>query len=341
MFQGANIVVKAGLGLLPGGGFITAGYELLQLAGKTVSEHIEARNERRYGEFIKCLLEEGTDPAAALHLDIDDFHALLNACLADLENQKAGLYGALAVAIGTGQVPPELRRVLMLYLRDLSFAQLEKLRQMWITTKFYVKGDYLMLGQGRRKHPIEFLNEGGLSVINSIDREALASRLLISEDDGRVKKLGEALLSACYSKAQLEPASIGESGMKTGFLQVIASDLNDLRSRDLTYAIGAEAWDNDIVAGTGHETLDFQMPFKGTERSYVLIVHEGFDGTEGKLSSFVARHQSVKAVVLFLGAPIAQLLGQLNDPVVLFDDGVSDPSDVGKAVLAKVLELWK
>ncbi len=84
-----SIAAKAGIGLLPGGGLLTAGYEGLQLLSNQAAAQMERRSEKRYQEFIQSVFAGEVTPEVTEHLTADDYTALLSGCMADMENEKA------------------------------------------------------------------------------------------------------------------------------------------------------------------------------------------------------------------------------------------------------------
>lgn len=134
-----SIAAKAGVGLLPGGGLLTAGYESLQILSKQAAIQMERRTEKRYEEFIKNVFEGEVTPEVTQHLTADDYTALLSGCMNDMENEKAKYYGRLAAAIGRGEIKGNSRRFMIITLSQLSEIQLQMLRKSFIASQFSLR----------------------------------------------------------------------------------------------------------------------------------------------------------------------------------------------------------
>ncbi|ANJ58386.1 hypothetical protein PMA3_25720 [Pseudomonas silesiensis] len=62
-----TIATKAGIGLLPGGGLLTAGFEGIQLLSAEVAKQMERSTQARFENFIKSVFNENVSPEVAIH----------------------------------------------------------------------------------------------------------------------------------------------------------------------------------------------------------------------------------------------------------------------------------
>lgn len=196
-----SIATKAGIGLLPGGGLLTAGYEGLQLLTKQAAAQMERRSEQRYKEFIESVFAGSVTPAVTEHLTADDYTALLSGCMADMESEKAKFYGRLAAAIGRGEVHGSSRRFLIITLSQLSNEQLQMLRKSYVASRFDIKPSQ---GNGRiDSTAILNLNDP----VQKHEYNDLVSRSMYA--DNKLTQLAEILVSACFAEVELTPSALG------------------------------------------------------------------------------------------------------------------------------------
>ncbi|WLH29947.1 hypothetical protein [Pseudomonas canadensis] len=196
-----SIAAKAGIGLLPGGGLLTAGYEGLLLLSNQAAAQMERRSEKRYEEFIQNIFAGEVTPEVTEHLTADDYTALLSGCLADMENEKARYYGRLAAAIGRGEVQGRNRRFLIITLSQVSDEQLQMLRKSSIATRFDLKPSR---GNGR-VDPVEILHLR--DSVQKHEYDELVSRSMYI--DKKLTELAEELVRACFTTEELKPSAIG------------------------------------------------------------------------------------------------------------------------------------
>lgn len=196
-----SIATKAGIGLLPGGSLLTAGYEGLQLLSNQAAVQMERRSETRYQEFIQSVFAGGVTPEVTAHLTADDYTALLSGCMADMENEKAKYYGRLAAAIGRGEVQGSSRRFLIITLSQISDEQLQMLRRSYVATRFDLKPSQ---GNGH-VNPVDILH-----LRNPVQKHGyneLVSRFMYAEK--KLTELAEELVKACFTIEELKPCAIG------------------------------------------------------------------------------------------------------------------------------------
>lgn len=208
-----SIAAKAGIGLLPGGGLLTAGYEGLQLLSNQAAAQMERRSEKRYQEFIQSVFAGGVTPEVTEHLTADDYTALLSGCMADMENEKAKYYGRLAAAIGRGEVQGRSRRFLIITLSQVSDEQLQMLRRSYVATCFDLKPSQ---GNGH-VDPVEILH-----LRNPVQKhgyDELVSRCMYV--DKKLTELAVELVRACFTIEELKPSAIGYVAWFPKFVDII------------------------------------------------------------------------------------------------------------------------
>lgn len=179
--------------------------ELIKEHISRTSEAMRQEQEQRLADFYADVLgAEGKmdEQVASTMIDDKDFHALLRACVADIEAEKVRAYANLARGIASGAVAQQWRRHFILSLRDLSADEIECLRRALVAHR-----NQLIPPQGPSMGPGDFLRTGKPGTPQAIWIGNLAGRGLIH--DGKLSPAGEAFTQACYQPKDMTPASIG------------------------------------------------------------------------------------------------------------------------------------
>lgn len=229
-----SIAAKAGVGLLPGGGLLTAGYEGLQLLSKQAALQMERRTEKRYEEFIKNVFEGEVTPEVTQHLTADDYTALLSGCMNDMENEKAKYYGRLAAAIGRGEIKSDSRRFMIITLNQLSELQLQMLRKSFIASKFSLRPSQ---GSGQLD-AIQILQIS--DPIHNHEYKDLVNRSLYIAD--KLSDLAKNLVEACFDPQELQPAAIGHLEWYPKIVDIIF----DSNQTELVFSLINACWASAI-----------------------------------------------------------------------------------------------
>lgn len=205
-----------------------------------VKEHISrtkeaARlgNEQRLADFYSEMLDADAsmdEQVAAAMVDDKDFHALLRACIADIEAEKVRAYANLARGIASGTVAKQWRRHFILSLRDLSADELERLRGALVAANHD-----LIPAQGPSMGQDHFLRPGQPGSPQDISIGNLAARGLIHDD--KLSPAGEAFAEACFRPADLMPASIGFREWSGHNIAIITYEMDDNVAIGLSMAL--------------------------------------------------------------------------------------------------------
>ncbi len=183
---------------------VDALYEISKTGVGKIREYVHARDDRRILEFHQHLLfrDEVLDVEMLEgELDEANFHALMQACLTDIEDEKTVPYALLTRAIALGKVKQELRRHFILSLKDLAWEHLDFLRQAYVLTKFSI-----IPPQGSGALTAETILTGyvpgsveHLAVVNLTSKGFVAG-LELSE-------LGKDFVTSCSSNDDLNPGA--------------------------------------------------------------------------------------------------------------------------------------
>lgn len=221
----ADIALLAGASLTPGGAAV---YEVSKIGLEKASKYVQQRNELRILDFHRNFLYRDGMPEEQLltaELEEANFHALLNACVTDIEDEKTVPYANLTRAIALGKVSQPLRRHYIVSLRDIAWDHLDFLRRAYVVTK----------------HPI-IPPKGNLNLD--------PATLLTDYQPGSPKHLAVVSLNA---KGFIDGVKLSDIGIK--FVESCSND------EDLSpYAFGYQTWlphDCTIISVIGNQGIMF------------------------------------------------------------------------------------
>lgn len=278
------IAAKAGIGLVPGGGLLTASYEALQVLSKEAAAQMERRSQKRYEEFIRSVFEAEVTPDLTEYLTADDYTALLSGCMADMENEKARYYGRLAATIGRGEVQGSSRRFLIITLSQLSHQQVQMLRQSYVAARYDLKP-----GQGSgRVDQVAVLNLS--DPVQKHEYAELLARSMYSENE--LTTLGEMLVRACFDGAELTPSAIGYRAWFSKYVDIIY----DSDQLSLVDSLINGFWDEGMRTVNRAVTIIDRQPMAVFANPRIMIV--GSEAMPEYLPSLKARLR--KADFLFV-----------------------------------------
>lgn len=196
----ADIGARFALEFVPGGNPV---YELAKMGFEEAKKFVDQRREKRIEDFHTSLLK----PYASSDLDLKnlsiltaDYHALLNACINDIEDEKTELYAFMARNAAAKRLPPNSLRFFCVSLSEMTFNDLEEMRVAYITTKFKIIPPE---GSGRFQKSLSTdMSPSELF----FGRKMMELRGFVEKD--KLNSYGEQFIQACYPKEKLLPASI-------------------------------------------------------------------------------------------------------------------------------------
>lgn len=222
----AEIGLKGAINALPGGSVLT---DLIKARREELSEAMRCEGEKRLDAFYSAMLSADVtmkEAVARAMLDDTDFHALLRACLADIESEKVTAYAALARKIATGAVPKEWRRHFVLALRDLSADELACMRKACVAREHK-----LIPAQGPSMGEDHFLSPGRPGTRQSIMIGNLVARGFAHE--GKLSDLGVKFTKACWRAEDLTAGSIGYREWSGHNVAIVSYEIGDRRQDEL------------------------------------------------------------------------------------------------------------
>jgi len=193
-----EIVGSLGVSALPVPSLVS---EAAKLGLEKIFSYVRQRDEQRIIQFYRAFLYRNDLPdAAVLDAEIEEsnFHALLNACVSDIEEEKTVPYASLTRSIALGQVEPELRRHFILSLKELSWEELDLLRRIYVVTK------YPVIPKRGTDFDITLLFDYSPSEISkTIAVTSLKTKGMLDED--RISFAGMSFVTACSEGDDLDP----------------------------------------------------------------------------------------------------------------------------------------
>ena len=188
-------------------------------------EYIKDRNDTRIEDFHTVLLTgEFNQPYEEFiekPFELGDYHALLNSCVQDMEDEKVSFYGTLMKSLISLNLKENDRRHFVKACRELSFSELQFLRKIYVHSEFRIWSEYAIPEKGgaeflKTKKPIELL---------ILDR--LKAFGLINYEKSEMTELGKNFIEAVFSKPQLKPKAIGLEEFSGVNVVVISYKLSD------------------------------------------------------------------------------------------------------------------
>lgn len=202
----ADIGANLALSFVPGG---NTAYELAKLGIKQAKRYVTERQEKRIVDFHAKLLKPNTTGDSGLSdacIEAVDYHALLNACLQDIEDEKTELYATLAWNAAFRNLSSIDLRFFCFSLSEMTFNDLEEMRVAYIASKFN-----LVPPEGAGRFEKSLSPEQSPSGL-FYGRKLMEIRGFVEKS--KINQYGEKFVQACYPTEKLLPESIQMSEWK-------------------------------------------------------------------------------------------------------------------------------
>lgn len=205
MLKIGDIFVLAGLSTagatVPG-----AVYELSKFGLGKVRDYIQKRDERRIDEFHKSLLyrdEVVDENVLAGEIEEANYHALLNACLSDIEDEKTTPYANLTRAIACGKVSHDLKRHFTLSLKEIAWEDLDFIRHAYVLAN----NEVIPSSGGGDVSAGDFLVKIPDESVRALSVKALTAKGFII--GRKITDIGNQFVEACSTGDELTPGVYG------------------------------------------------------------------------------------------------------------------------------------
>ncbi|BBL57420.1 hypothetical protein [Methylomonas koyamae] len=137
---------------------------------------------------------------------MDDYYAVLSSCIQDIENEKVSLYSELMKGLIEGNFNSETRRHFIKSCKDLTFAELIFLRDIYINSEYEMMPlSGCVTGVNTQVKNILTTNDP----LRRITIEKLISLGFINNQPNEITSLGRKFIPILFSNELLTPESIG------------------------------------------------------------------------------------------------------------------------------------
>jgi hypothetical protein len=243
-----EIVGKVGLSAVPIPPLVS---EVAKLGLDKIFSYVRQRDEQRILEFYRAFLYRDELPSEdILNAEIEEsnFHALLNACVSDIEEEKTVPYANLTRSIALGLVEPELRRHFILSLKDLSWEELDLLRRIYVVTKHPV-----IPKRGTDFDLTHLLQYSPSQISKTLAVTSLKTKGMLEDD--KISFAGTSFITACSNRDDLDPTfydyrvwsdyrclilQLVGSKIDNSLSEILASSLRSSRINSYTAMIGGD-----------------------------------------------------------------------------------------------------
>lgn len=237
-----QLLAKEGVtNIVPGGGLI---YDLTQALVTHGRNYYTDQSESRLQEFHKNIIN-GFDEEAEFNsfinkeFNISDYNSILSACIQDIEDEKTIIYASLIKSLIRKDVTSETRKHFIITSKDLSFSELNLLKELYINSNF----DLMTLG-GINQQIKQTLSK--TNILKAVTINKLSRYGLINEKLDKLTELGNQYITMIFSKNSLLPEAIHRkqfSGLK--FL-LISYQLGDSMHDNVCQKLQDELWSKNI-----------------------------------------------------------------------------------------------
>lgn len=297
----AEVVGKVGLSAVPIPPLVS---EVAKLGLEKIFTYVRQRDEQRILEFYRAFLYRNEMPDERIldaEIEESNFHALLNACVSDIEEEKTVPYANLTRSIALGRVDPELRRNFILTLRDLSWEELDLLRRIYVVSKHAVipkRGKDFDVSLLLDYHPSQISET--LAVAN------LKAKGMVENE--KISSAGSSFVTACSNNDDLEPG-VYDYKVWSGFTCLILN-LNGKRfspsdGEMLAASLRSACIHSHSVSAVGElKGVGDNVFSRVSTNCCVMLIGEEFEVTQASLL-VISTIASSRPVVLVLNNPKA------------------------------------
>jgi hypothetical protein len=270
----ADILAERGISLLaPELAIVYKGIKLLVEHGRNFYKE---RTDARIQDFHEKLLGYGEDGYSFQEIidepiSLDDYYALLSAAVQDNEELKIEFYANLLRSLVFQQVPQEYKFYLMKATKDLTFDEIELVRQIHIYENYE-----LVPAQGSTEQLSSLLNT--TSTLKKLMIDNLIRLGLLEKKDSQKYQptdLLKLMAESVYKTSELQPESIGRKRWSR-IEFIIFSNLEQQEYSNLAIRVQTLLRDNQIRSHIcGYSVLKKNPIFPCLEIGIIFLVTPG------------------------------------------------------------------
>lgn len=241
-----EVLLKEGLSSLIHGASLA--YEVSKIGVRHGRAYFTDRAEQRlYAFHMRLIQGESTNEDEVVDIlekpfDLDEYHALLDACVHDIENEKADIYSDLMKALLLSEITKEHRRFFITITKQLTYAELSFLRKVYINQHF----DMMTVG-GVPSQIASILNPK--DTMTAITIRKLISYGLVADDKKGLTDLGNSYVTALFKHDELTPQSIKKPAFTGLNIAIISYKIGDEHHDRVADYLQDALWHHNIKAG--------------------------------------------------------------------------------------------
>jgi hypothetical protein len=258
----ADILLKEGVNtLLPGSSLV---YEVGKLAVQHGKQYFTDRTEQRLYDFHMGIVQGEANDEANLEsilkkpFNLDEYHAVLNACVQDIENEKTEIYSDLMKSLMVKEITTKHRRFFITVTKQLTFTEIELIRNLYINANY----DLMTVG-GTSQQVTSMLTSQ--DVLTDITIRTLVSYGLVTDDRKDMTSLGKLYAEVLFEENKLTPKSINRqeyTKINVAILNYMISDkIHDQVSHHLQESLWGHGVKSSILALNGRSVRQAPLLF--------------------------------------------------------------------------------
>lgn len=277
-----EIVGKVGLSAVPIPPLVS---EVAKLGLEKIFSYVRQRDEQRILEFYRAFLyrkELPDEDILEAEIEESNFHALLNACVSDIEEEKTVPYANITRSIALGRVSPELRRHFILTLRDLSWEELDLLRRIYVVTTHPV-----IPKRGKDFDMSDLLTYSPSQMSETLAVSNLKAKGMVEDD--KLTSAGSSFVTACSNEDDLEPGVYGYrvwSGYTCLILHLSGKRFGNSEREMLAASLRSSCIHSHSVTSVGgFDTRSDDSLSRLRTNCCVILIDEDFEATPASLDA--------------------------------------------------------
>lgn len=258
----ADILLKEGFNtLLPGSSLV---YEVGKLAVQHTKQYFTDRTEQRLRDFHMGIVQGEVNDEANLEsilkksFNLNEYHAVLNACVQDIENEKTEIYSGLMKSLMIKDITTRHRRFFITVTKLLTFTEIEFIRNLYINANYD-----LMTAGGTYQQLSSMLTKR--DALTDITIRTLVSYGLVTDDRKKMTSLGKLYAEALFDENKLTAKSINRqeyTNINVAILNYMISDkTHDRVSNYLHDSLWNHGVKSQILALNGRSVRQAPLSF--------------------------------------------------------------------------------
>lgn len=241
----ADILLKDSVNtLVPGAALM---YDVGKLAVQHAKQYFSDRTGQRVNDFHMGLVrgetesQESIDKLMSKPFSLDEYHAVLNACVQDIENEKTEVYSQLMKSLITDEITGDYRRFFITVTKTLNASEIDFLRTLYINANH----DMMTVG-GTHQQVTSILKGKNLDAMTKITVNTLVSYGLITEERDDITRIGRLYAETLFVKSELTPVSIGRKEFKNIKVAILNYKIGDSIHDSVAEHLGNALWEKGI-----------------------------------------------------------------------------------------------